>query len=421
MNAPPRNAIKAGSSGNPGRTNPFCVVSAFNLPLKAETCQQMHAGALRGAARNTQAYAAPLSIAVDRLRAHARRYGPQVYLAHPAEIERLFRGVTLSVYQEIESLYCSRLGRNYAMVYRILRAMALEAGIAPVEEEAIWAICIHLEELRAQRAAVTVERSSSTWWLIQFALASSAETGCANGSLGTSLLAALVIDADTPQALAFRADERAAEAELRSLAMYDAISLERRPDPRGAGGLTWRVPSSLMIEKELPKACQRACSSLGISIEQATHTLPPVKELRESWAGEQARRKITPGRRPLVFESLLKRVFGTSPQRAREEHEHALSRLTGYSQDPAALFPALRAFLPAYPAMIGDDGEVAFDGLHYTNSLLSYWPESPVTVRRSEQTEAVLWVYLEEEILCQAMARELARRDGSYRGARVGR
>ncbi len=145
MNAPPRNAIKAGSSGNPGRTNPFCVVSAFNLPLKAETCQQMHAGALRGAARNTQAYAAPLSIAVDRLRAHARRYGPQVYLAHPAEIERLFRGVTLSVYQEIESLYCSRLGRNYATVYRILQAMALEAGIAPVEEEAIWAICMHLE------------------------------------------------------------------------------------------------------------------------------------------------------------------------------------------------------------------------------------------------------------------------------------
>ncbi len=413
--------MKASSSGNPGRTNPFCVVSAFNLPLKAETCQQIHADALRCAVGNSEAYAAPPGIAVERLRAQARRYGPQVYLAHPAEIERLFRGVTLSVYQEIESLYCSRLGRNNATVYRILQAMALEAGIAPVEEEAIWAICMHLEELRAQRAAVTVERSSSTWWLIQLALASSAETSCENVSAVPSLPAALVIDVDTPQALAFRTDERATESELRSLAMYDAISLERRPDPRGAGGLTWRVPSSLIVEKELHEACQRACRSLGIFIEQATHTLPLVKELRESWAGEQARRKIAPGRRPLVFESVLNRVFGTSPQRAREEHERALGRLTGYSQDPALLFPALRAFLPAHPAMIGDDGEVAFDGLHYTNSLLSYWPGSSVTVRRSEQTEAVLWVYLEGEILCQAMARELARRDGSYRGARVGR
>lgn len=413
--------MKASSSGNPGRTNPFCAVSAFNLPLKVETCQQIHAGALRRSARNSQAYTSPLSVAVERLRAHARYYGPQVYLAHPAEIERLFQGVTLSVYQEVEALYCSRLGRNYAMVYRILQAMALEADIEPVEEEAIWAICMHLEELRAQRAAVTVERSSSTWWLIKLALASSAESGCASGSHETPLLAALVIDAGTPQALAFRADERATEAELRSLAMYDAISLQRRPDPRGAGGLTWRVPSSLIIEKELPEACQQACSSLGISIEQATYTLTPVKELRESWAGEQARRKITPGRLPLVFESVLNRVFGTSPQRAREEHEHDLGRLVGYSQDPAALFPALRAFLPAHPAMIGADGEVAFDGLHYTNNLLSYWPGSPVTVRRSEQTEAVLWVYLEGEILCQAMARELARRDGSYRATRVGR
>jgi hypothetical protein len=413
--------MTASSSGNPSGTNPFRIASVFNLPLKAEICQQIHADALRRAARNPEAYATPPGVPVTELRAHARRYGPQAYLAHPAEIERLFRGVTLSVYQEIESLYCSRLGRSWAIVYQILRAMALEAGMAPIEEEAVWAICMHLEELRAQRTAVTLERSSSTWWLAQLVLASSTGTDGANDRAGTQHIAALVIDTEAPQALAFRAGERQVEAELRSLAIYDAIALGRRPAPLGAGGLVWRVPSCLMVEKELPEDCQRRCSSLGVPVERETRALPLVEELRTCWAGEQARRTIPPGRRALVFESVLNRVFGTSPQRAREEREHTLGRLTGYAQDPAELFPALRAFLPAHAAMIDQDGEVAFDGLHYVDQVLSYWAGSPVEVKRSEQIEAVLWVYLQGEILCQARARELARRDESYRAARAGR
>ncbi len=413
--------MRESSNENPSGTNPFCVVSAFNLPLKGETCQQIHADALRRVVRNFQAQARPLGAPVDSLRSHARRYGPQVYLEHPAEIDRLFQGVTLSVYQAIESLYCCRLGRSYATVYRILRAMALAAGVAPIEEEAVWAICMHLEELRAKRAAVRVERSPSTWWLIQLASPPSAETASASGNHGTQPFAALVIDADAPRALAFRVNERSTETELYSLAIYDAISLERRPEPRGAGGLTWRIPSRLTVERELPEDCQRGCTSLGISIERTTHVLPLIEELRERWASEQARRKIGPGRWKLIFESVLNRVLGTSPQRAREEHEHSFGHLLGYSQDPAELFPALRAFLPAHLVVIGQDGTVAFDGLHYANSVLSYWPGSAVTVRRSEQTEALLWVYLEEEILCQAMARELARLDGSYRAARAGR
>jgi hypothetical protein len=280
---------------------------------------------------------------------------------------------------------------------------------------------MHLEELRAQRTAVTVERSSSTWWLAQLTLASSTGTDGVNDREGTQQIAALVIDTEAPRALAFRAGERQEEAELSSLAIYDAIALERRPAPLGAAGLVWHVPSWLMVEKELPEDCQCGCRSLGVLVELATCTLPLIEELRACWAEEQARRTIPPGRRALVFESVLNRVFGTSPQRAREEREHTLSHLVGYARDPADLFPALRAFLPAHAAMIGQGGEVAFDGLHYVDRVLSYWTGSPVEVRRSEQIEAVLWVYLQGEILCRARARELARRDGSYRAARAGR
>ncbi len=409
------------SSENPSRTNPFSAVSALNLPLKAETCQQIHADALRRAAGNIQAHAAPPEVPITRLRTLALRYGPQVFLEHPAEIDRLFQGVTLSVYQAIESLYCSRLGLSYATVYRVLRAMALSAGVVPIEEEAVWAICMHLEELRTQRSAVTVERTSTTWWLVQLTSTQSTQFSCASAIDGTRPLAALVIDSDGPHALAFRADERRNEAELHSLAIYDAIVLERHPHPTGTGGLLWRIPARLVVEETLPENFQLGCRTLGIPIERTTHAMPLIDELRERWASEQERRKIAQERWGLVFESLLNRVFGTSPMRAREEHERAFGQLVGYSQDPAKLFPALRAFLPTYPAVIGKDGIVAFDGLHYADDLLSYWPGSRVTVRRSEQTEAVLWVYLEGEILCQAMARELARRDGSYRAARAGR
>jgi len=299
--------------------------------------------------------------------------------------------------------------------------MALEVGMIPIETEAVWAICMHLEELRAQRSAVTVERSSSTWRLVYLALSNASERSGENTFGETQLLAVLVIDVDTSRVLAFRAEEQREEAELSSLALYDAMVSERHPQPLGACGLRWRIPAKLIVEGSLPENCQVGCRILGIVIECVSHEILLLDELREAWSNEQQRRKIARERRALVFESLLKQVFGMSPMRTREEHEHVFGRLVGYSQDPAQVFPALRAFLPEYSTVIDEDGVVFFDGLHYTEDLLTYWPGSRVTVKRSEHAEAVLWVYLGGKILCQAMARELARRDGSYRATRAGR
>jgi hypothetical protein len=421
MNATRSNAITGSSRTPPDRMNPFCDVSAFNKPLKAETCQQIRVNALRRVTRNPKAYALPPGISVDGLREQARRFGQQVFLAHPQDIERLFKGVTFSVYRAIESLYCSRLGRTYETVNLILRHMALEAGVSPVETEAVWAICMHLEELRVQRSAVTVERPSSIWRLVHLALSNASERSDVHACRETQLLAALIIDTDTTRVLAIRAEEGRGELELSSLALYDAMAFERYPQPLGACGLRWRIPARLIVEGTLPENCQVGCRILGIVIECISHEMPLINELREAWSNEQQRREIARERRVLVFESLLKQVFGMSPMRTREEHEHDFGRLVGYSQDPAQVFPALRAFLPEHSAVIDEGGVVVFDGLHYTEDLLSYWIGSRVTVKRSEHTEAVLWVYLEGKILCQAMARELARRDGSYRSTRAGR
>jgi len=43
------------------------------------------------------------------------------------------------------------------------------------------------------------------------------------------------------------------------------------------------------------------------------------------------------------------------------------------------------------------------------------FPGTPVTLRCSEQSEAIAWIYLNGEILCEAKARELRRPDGTYR------
>ncbi len=268
---------------------------------------------------------------------------------------------------------------------------------------------------------MTVERLCSIWRLVHLALSNASERSDVHACGETQLLAALVIDVDTTRVLAFRAEEGRDEAELSSLALYDAMVSERHPQPLGACGLRWRIPARLIVEGSLPENCQVGCRILGIVIECVSHEMPLIDELREAWSNERQRRKIARERRALVFESLLKQIFGMSPMRTHEEHEHDFGRLVGYSQDPAQVFPALRAFLPEYSAVIDEDGVVAFDGLHYTEDLLTYWPGSRITVKRSEHTEAVLWIYLGGEILCQAMARELARRDGSYRATRAGR
>ncbi len=85
--------------------------------------------------------------------------------------------------------------------------------------------------------------------------------------------------------------------------------------------------------------------------------------------------------------------------------------------DPAWFVPSLREVLPAYEALIGSDGTLAWRGWHYRereNDLLRYWSHEMVTVRPSPTSEALIWVYWKQDILCQAVAEELCHKDGTY-------
>lgn len=401
--------------------NPFRSTSVFNLPLTLAVCQQMHAAALLRAARGMEAETVPGSVPVARLRELLPRFGPEVCLAHPAEIEQRFRGVTLSVYQWIEALYCSRLVRSVQMVTRILDAMARCANRTPVHEEAIWAICLYLDERRLQQTGVTTKQLDATWWIgaIVPGTPATAEGRDKDDASRSALVG--VIDVSHPRLLAFRRGAYGSEAELSALSLYDALVNARHPHALGAGGLVWQVPTRLVTTGTLSETCKAACASLGMRIERASFPVPLTQDLQQLWTDLRTRLAVAPARWTVVFESALNRAYGTSPLRTREETDHRFGRLTGYRSDPASLVPALRALLLLHDASIDQEGEVLYDGLHYADDLLSNFPGSRVAVRQSEQTEAAIWVYLDGEILCQAMARELARRDGSYRSHRPGR
>ncbi len=375
-------------------TNPFRSTSVFNRPLTLEVCQQMHAAALLRVARGMEMNAVPVSVPVARLRELLHRFGPEVCLAHPAEIEHRFRGVTLSVYQRIEALYCSRLARS---------------------------ICLYLDERRLQQTSVTTHQLDATWWIGEIVPGAPATAeGRDKDDASRSALVG-VIDVSHPRVLAFRRGEHGSEAELSALSLYDALVNARHPHVLGAGGLVWQVPTRLVTTGALSETCKASCASLGMTIERASSPVPLIEDLQQLWMDLRTRLVVAPARWAVVFDSALNRAYGTSPLRTREETDHRFGRLTGYQSDPASLVPALRALLPLHDTSISREGEVLYDGLHYTDDLLSNFPGSHVSVRRPEQTEAAIWVYLDGEILCQAMARELARRDGSYRSHRPGR
>lgn len=396
-------------------TSPFCSSSMLNGPLLLEVCQRIHAHALWRAARGGKAAFIPSSVPVARLRELMRLCGPETCLVHPTEIERLFQDITLSVYQWIEALYCSRVQRSIQIVTRIVTAQARRANRPPIHEEAIWAICLYLDSQREHEIRVTTKPCQAQWWLGAIAHSS---LGTREDHEGQHTLVA-VIDISAPSVLAFRVGPQQTLRELAALSLYDALVAARCPHPSGAGGLLWIVPSCLITTETLSPRCTLACASLGVRIDEGTPSAVPLLEgLRTAWndlltSGPSAKRELD-----LAFDSMLNRTYGTSPLRAREQANHRFRPLMGYQSDPACLVPALRTLLPSHDACISACGEVFFDGLHYSDDLLTLFPGASVSIRRSEQTEAVIWVSLDGEMLGEARARELARRDGSYRAHR---
>ena len=385
-------------------------------PLDRDLCQRIHYQALVRAAHACRTEEVPSTVDLPRLRELGQLLGSGVYLSEPLAVERLFAGVSLGIYRMIVELYCSRLERSIAMVWRIVLARA--AGRIDIPYEAVWALCMHLEEHRRHETEVTIERDPASWWL--FTLRYEEEGQAGMGSDGQRLIVCL-LDLAREAVITFRVVEAQHAGAAYGLVVYDALLARRRPSQHSAAGLTWRVPERLIVERELPQGPQGGCSLLGIALETRRDPPPLWHGLQTGFQREIVGRGLRADGLADAFDTYLHKVHGHSPLRSREERDREHHHLVGYNRDPAWQCPALRHFLPLFSGAIAQDGAVPFDGLHYADDLLAYWAGATVTFRRSEHTEALIWVYLDGAMLCSALARELRRRDGSYRSRRPGR
>jgi hypothetical protein len=378
--------------------------------LLTEMYQRMHALALQRATRGLYPCAVPSHIDVECLKQRVSRAGSNSYLVHPADIDRIFTGVTLRVYQTVETLYCSRLGLSIAMVWQIMNAMAQHDGAAPLTYEAVWAICLYLEERRRASLDISVERGTDIWWVAK--VTPDIRLHVRNTAAYRPTIVC-VIDTSTQHVLSFRIASEETYEESIALALYDALISQRRPQRFGLTGLVWHFPKHIMTDIMLPRECSNACRRMGIQVEVTTGTPPVVQAMRDTWAQSLAGRELPQSHCAVLLDTYLSKFHGYGPLREREQRDSMYAGSNGYSRDPAWQFPLLRLFLPQRRGAITEDGAIVWNNMHYTHELLCYWPGHPVTLRLSAHSQMTVWVYLEEEILCQA-AREVRRVDGQH-------
>lgn len=396
--------------------NPYLNESPINLPLEFELCQEIHWIALQATTRGLHLEAAPEYLDLAQL-AKAKEYlGTDVFLFHQDYLETVFTGVTLAHYQTIKTLYCSRLRRSIRMIHLILAKMAEEAEKPPILYEAVWAICLQLEDKLQRNTAVKIERTNSSWQLIilepQVVVEQESE-----GEGQPKIIC--IVELDQAKVLAYRIVTNDLDNAI-NLVIYDALISARQPALLIPTGLVWPVPTHFYAEINLDGEAERVIQqNLQVQIEHHVKQSPFIDTLRAGWEENLAGRIVSRNHFDRVFDNYLHRIHKYGPKRVQADLEEEYASLIGYNQDPASLFPSLRWLLPQYKATVSTtEPAIFFDGLHYTDPLLKYWSGEEIALRRSEQTESTAWIYFEGEILCEAKARELRRSDGSYRQSR---
>ena len=382
----------------------------LDTPLTMEMYQRMHATALQRTMRGLHLHAAPDHIDVEQLKQFVARIGFDGCLIHPSDVERIFAGVTLKTYQTIREIYCSRLGRSIAIVYRILQRLCQQESLPIPTYEAVWAVCLYLEKRRRESVDVSVVRTTGAWWI---------------GTLSPAVRIPVekdafylpgivcIIDTQTQHMLAFRIAPLDTLAESIPLALYDAIAAQRQPHPFALAGLLWQLPRRIITEETLSRECSTICKRMGIQVETTMCTQPLLEALRDTWATGLDGRILPRSQCAAILDSFLERIHGYGPIREGERRDEAFAQAQGYNQDPAALFPLLRALLPERKGMITDDGLVIDGYLRYADQLLHLWPRTQVTLRHSAHSTNIAWIFLEGEVLCQAKGLHLVRDGGS--------
>jgi hypothetical protein len=401
--------------------NPFLNPSLLNRPLSLEAIQTIHFAAINRVLQTGGSTSVPAKYDLDQLRRRVRKFGREICLAHPSDLAMTFRCMTTDLYHVIVDLYSDPIGRSIHTIHQILTVMAQHGEQTPPGYDAVWATCLYMEVLHQKRAVLKKLHTDTTWYvcLVPTAIRAMDQYG------EFHLLHVLVTVAETnpPKVVCFRlVTEMDDDAVL--LMLYEALSEQREPMPRETAGLIWHLPRLIRISESLHPTVVTLCQGVEIPIvktgsdELTDATRSLLITIESDTRNHPFRTMLSIPNCKMLFDTYLYKAHGYSPYRERAKRQVQWRDLTGYNRDPGGLLPMLRQFLPVHHRPIEDNG-IQINGLHYEHDLLAYWPGALVTGRISPLAESRCWIYLDNEVLCEARARELRRRDGTYRDNRI--
>lgn len=365
-----------------------------------------------------------------------------------ATLLAFFARVTQPIAEMIEALYLSPLLRDSRTVWEILCRMARAAGIKPLPPALVTAMCANLTRARLHDLAGYRPRPHPAIWRITWrpTVARLRWPGSPCGSFGSSgihasanenSLLVLVTEEITHKAgigyqhsgrvLAFRCiphspglRETAETAETAmKLALYDALVFPLSRD----GQLSRHIcpPTLLRVQPPVPKAIREAARVWGIKVEETERGWESESgSALEAWEKELADRALDPVHYMRILDRGFEKAYGYAPLLTKQR----AARQWGWrwrmhpDNDPLLNYAGLGDLLPSFPAVVGDDGTIEWQGWHYRDyeeNVLGYFPHAQVEVRPSPLTEAVVLVYWKRAILCYAVADELRHEDGSCR------
>ncbi len=398
-------------------TNPFLVDAHLRLPLPLERCQELAFEARRTTFGQPCRHFAQSDTGIGHDWERELYSGDRLF-ANPLELQTVFAGVTTAVYDTIAALYCARLSRSPHLIWEIQQAYAKQAGAPPISYGAVALICGSLHDPHRYATQVTVRYAEVPWHIVEIVPRINLSR---NGQPLRNPAVVCVCDASLGQVLAFRVEERGTLSDTVGLTLFEAICAGRRPAKDGVGGLVWNLPPLIRTEIDLSQRSAATCAKLGVRIEPASASSALLTALRGEWTRDLRATVVDTTRFATFLNTYLARIHGYGPLRQRKLQDQTYRRSRSYRSDPDWHFPALRDLLPGRTSHISATGDIASDGLHYADALLELWPGRPVSIQRSAQHAACAWVYFEEELVCQAMAREYRRATGTYRLARTER
>jgi hypothetical protein len=326
--------------------------------------------------------------------------------AQEATLTTFFAQVTQPMAEMIERLYVSPLLRRVSTVEEIMRRMAHRVGACALPFEVVTGVCCAFGRRRVCiLSGDSIQKQPTTWRIGWQQTAVQVRT--AQKTMRPHLV--LVIDDPTGRVLAFRSTpDLPGETDV-LFALYDALVFSSQD--------RWHLhpPARLHVQQSVPAEIIRAANAWGTEVEAGTQQ---EFAFLQHWEQELTGRVLDPIQYLRIVDRACERTGGYAPLLAKQQAARRAGWRMHLDDDPCQFLPSLRELLPTYDAFVGRDGTVAWQGWHYRDiedDVLQYWPDEAVTIRPSPRSEAVIWVYWNQEMLCQAVAEELCHKDGSYR------